>query len=132
MVNCLQGRKKLPERKWVLPSWFGWTADIISLSYISLTTVLFVFPPVLPVTGSNMSASYVNSAPIYICILTRLTDYCIVAFAIIVAISLFQWIIDGRKNFTGPRVNLVSGQVIGENVTEIESVQEVAPPSKEA
>ncbi|KAM0445046.1 hypothetical protein ACHAO4_010026 [Trichoderma viride] len=113
MVNCLQGRKKLPERKWVLPSWFGWTADIISLSYISLTTVLFVFPPVLPVTGSNM-------------------NYCIVAFAIIVAISLFQWIIDGRKNFTGPRVNLVSGQVVGENVTEVESVQEVAPLSKEA
>ncbi|KAM0512152.1 hypothetical protein ACHAPE_009202 [Trichoderma viride] len=113
MVNCLQGRKKLPERKWVLPSWFGWTADIISLSYISLTTVLFVFPPVLPVTGSNM-------------------NYCIVAFAIIIAISLFQWIIDGRKNFTGPRVNLVSGQVIGENVTEVESVQEVAPVSKEA
>ncbi|KAL9480983.1 hypothetical protein ACSS6W_005769 [Trichoderma asperelloides] len=113
MVNCLQGRKKLPERKWVLPSWFGWTADIISLSYIALTTVLFVFPPVLPVTGSNM-------------------NYCIVAFAIIIAISLFQWIIDGRKNFTGPRVNLVSGQVMGENITEIESVQEVAPTSKEA
>ncbi|KAH6608253.1 amino acid permease [Trichoderma cornu-damae] len=112
-VNCLQGRRKLPERKWVLPSWFGWTADIISLSYIALTTVLFVFPPVVPVTGSNM-------------------NYCIVAFAIIIAISLFQWIIDGRKNFTGPRVNLVSGQVVGENFTEITSVAEVAPASKEA
>lgn len=54
-VNCLQGRRRLPERKWVLPSWFGWTADVIALSYIGLTTVLFVFPPVLPVTGSNMS-----------------------------------------------------------------------------
>ncbi|KAL6824596.1 amino acid/polyamine transporter I [Trichoderma sp. SZMC 28015] len=112
-VNCLQGRRKLPERKWVLPSWFGWTADIISLSYIALTTVLFVFPPVLPVTGSNM-------------------NYCIVAFAIIIAISLFQWIIDGRKNFTGPRVNLVSGQVMGENVTEITSVEEVSGGNKEA
>lgn len=118
----------------MLPSWFGWTADIISLSYISLTTVLFVFPPVLPVTGSNMSESYTNPiqcryAQIY---QLALIDYCIVAFAIIIAISLFQWIIDGRKNFTGPRVNLVSGQVIGENVTEVESVQEVAPLSKEA
>ncbi|KAL7792845.1 amino acid/polyamine transporter I [Trichoderma afarasin] len=112
-VNCLQGRRKLPERKWVLPSWFGWTADIISLTYIALTTVLFVFPPVLPVTGSNM-------------------NYCIVAFAIIIAISLFQWIIDGRKNFTGPRVNLVSGQVMGENVTEITSVEEVSGGNKEA
>ncbi|KAK4076977.1 uncharacterized protein Triagg1_3944 [Trichoderma aggressivum f. europaeum] len=112
-VNCLQGRRKLPERKWVLPSWFGWTADIISLSYIALTTVLFVFPPILPVTGSNM-------------------NYCIVAFAIIIAISLFQWIVDGRKNFTGPRVNLVSGQVMGENVTEITSVEEVSGGNKEA
>lgn len=33
-------------------------------------------------------------------------DYCIAAFAIILIISVFQWIIDGRKNFTGPRVNL--------------------------
>lgn len=33
-------------------------------------------------------------------------DYCIAAFAVIVIISVFQWIVDGRKNFTGPRVNL--------------------------
>lgn len=61
-----------------------------------------------------------------------LVDYCIVAFAIIIAVSLFQWVIDGRKNFTGPRVNLVSGQVIGENVTEVASVEEVSAGSKEA
>lgn len=54
-VNCLRGRKTLPERYWNLPPWFGWTADIISLAYISLTTVLFIFPPNLPVTGDNMS-----------------------------------------------------------------------------
>ncbi|KID99667.1 gaba permease, partial [Metarhizium majus ARSEF 297] len=87
-VNFIQGRNALPDRKWKLPRWFGWTADCISLSYISLTTVLFLFPPGLPVTGSNM-------------------NYCIVAFAIIITISVFQWIVDGRKNFTGPRVNLV-------------------------
>jgi choline transport protein len=36
------------------------------------------------------------------------TDYCIVAFAIIIIISTVQWFVDGRKNFTGPRhdVNL--------------------------
>lgn len=37
---------------------------------------------------------------------TDSADYCIAAFAIIVIISVFQWIVDGRKNFTGPRVNL--------------------------
>ncbi|TWU75934.1 hypothetical protein ED733_006329 [Metarhizium rileyi] len=88
-VNFLQGRNALPDRKWKLPRWLGWLADCISLSYISLTTVLFLFPPGLPVTGSNM-------------------NYCIVAFAIIITISVFQWIIDGRKNFTGPRVNLIA------------------------
>ncbi|UNI17727.1 hypothetical protein JDV02_004048 [Purpureocillium takamizusanense] len=95
-VNCLQGRNTLPERKWRLPNWLGWTADIISLAYISLTTVLFLFPPGLPVTGTNM-------------------NYCVVAFAIIVIISVIQWIVDGRKNFTGPRVNLVPAEGVHED-----------------
>ncbi|KAK2589683.1 hypothetical protein QQS21_012638 [Conoideocrella luteorostrata] len=108
-VNFLRGRNTLPDRKWKLPSWFGWTADCISLSYIALTTVLFLFPPGLPVTGSNMSqlarlTGLESSHPL----LTVLSDYCVVAFAIIIIISAFQWVVDGRKNFTGPRVNLVA------------------------
>lgn len=85
-VNCLQGRKTLPDRHWKLPAWLGWTCDTIALSYIAITTVLFVFPPERHVTGSNM-------------------NYCIVAFAIILAISIFQWVVDGRKNYTGPRID---------------------------
>lgn len=54
-VNCLQGRTSLPEREWRLPGWLGWTVDLIALAYISLTTVLFLFPPVRQVTASNMS-----------------------------------------------------------------------------
>lgn len=57
-VNCFQGRKALPERDWQLPSWLGWISDLVGLSYIVLTTVLFVFPPELPVTGSNMSKCF--------------------------------------------------------------------------
>jgi choline transport protein len=49
--------------------------------------VLFVFPPELPVTGSNM-------------------NYCIVAFAIVIIISTIQWFIDGRKNFKGPHIDV--------------------------
>ncbi|KAJ5722217.1 hypothetical protein N7488_000252, partial [Penicillium malachiteum] len=86
-INCLQGRNALPERSWKLPSLVGWIADIVSLSYIALTTVLFVFPPSSTVTGSSM-------------------NYCIAAFAVIIIISVFQWIVDGRKNFTGPRIDL--------------------------
>lgn len=36
----------------------------------------------------------------------RSTDYCVVAFGIVLIISLLQWVVDGRKNFTGPRVSL--------------------------
>lgn len=48
---------------------------------------------------------------------TDSTDYCIVAFAIIVIISVFQWIVDGRKNFTGPRVNM-TGETVAVQVAE--------------
>lgn len=45
-------------------------------------------------------------------------NYCIVAFAIVVIISLIQWIVDGRKNYKGPQLDvnaLVNGQVEGLN-----------------
>ncbi|KAJ6113388.1 hypothetical protein N7523_006705 [Penicillium sp. IBT 18751x] len=87
LVNCLQGRNALPERKWKLPRAVGWFCDIVSLAYIILTTVLFVFPPSRTVTGSSM-------------------NYCIAAFAVIILISVFQWFVDGRKNYTGPRIDL--------------------------
>ncbi|KAI9042392.1 GABA permease GabA [Aspergillus affinis] len=86
-VNCLRGRNILPDRYWKVPSVLGWVIDMISLSYIALTTVLFLFPPGRTVTGSSM-------------------NYCIVAFAIIVTVSVVQWIVDGRKNFKGPRVEV--------------------------
>lgn len=86
-INCLQGRKKLPPRAFVLPNWFAWFANLLGIAYVIVTTVLFVFPPDLPVTGSNM-------------------NYCIVAFAIILIISSVQWFVDGRKTFIGPRVGM--------------------------
>ncbi|KAF2194654.1 amino acid permease [Zopfia rhizophila CBS 207.26] len=86
-VNCLQRRKKLPPRPFVLPSAFAWFANLLGIVYVLITSVLFVFPPELPVTGSNM-------------------NYCIVAFAIIIIISTAQWFVDGRKNFTGPRTDM--------------------------
>ena len=74
-------------RPFVLPEWFAWTANIMGVAYVILTTVLFVFPPELPVTGSSM-------------------NYCIVAFAIVFIISAITWIFDGRKNYTGPQVEI--------------------------
>ncbi|KAJ5783973.1 uncharacterized protein N7518_009650 [Penicillium psychrosexuale] len=100
-INCLQGRKSLPERKWKLPNAVGWFVDIVALSYIALTTVLFVFPPSSTVTGSSM-------------------NYCIAAFAVIIIISVFQWFVDGSKNFTGPRADILDAL---DTVPTIEEVQ---------
>lgn len=85
-------RTKLPTRSFTLSSWLGWTANIIGLVYTVVTTVLFLFPPALPVNGTSMNC-------------------CIVAFAIIVLISLFQWVVDGRKNYQGPRMTIEEYQV---------------------
>lgn len=54
-VHVCRGRNLLPERAFALPNWLGWLANLIGLAYAIVTTVLFVFPPELPVTGSNMS-----------------------------------------------------------------------------
>ncbi|KAJ6178566.1 hypothetical protein N7519_009027 [Penicillium mononematosum] len=86
-VNCCRGRRMLPERSFVLPEILGWTLNIVSLIYIALTTVLFLFPPELPATGSNM-------------------NYCVAAFGIVFVISVIQWFVDGRKNFVGPRIQV--------------------------
>ncbi|KAJ5885011.1 hypothetical protein N7495_009521 [Penicillium taxi] len=90
-VNVMRGRKTLPDRAFTLPNWFGWIINIISLVYIVLTTVLFLFPPDLPVTGSNM-------------------NYCVVVLAIVVIISSLTWVFDGRKNYSGPTLE-IEGQI---------------------
>ncbi len=32
-------------------------------------------------------------------------NYCIVAFAIVLIISVIQWFVDGRKNYKGPHID---------------------------
>lgn len=110
-MNMLYLRRKLPPRPFAMPEWLGWMANVlgvgmyqplskptklnltqITLAYTILTTVLFLFPPARPVSGSNM-------------------NYCIVAFGIIILISGLQWIFDGRKNYTGPRITVDEGVV---------------------
>ena len=87
-ISILRGRKMLPAtRHFKLPEPVGWTVNIVGVLYTILTTVLFVFPPELPVTGPNM-------------------NYCVVAFAVVVIVSLIQWVVDGRKNYSGPKVDI--------------------------
>ncbi|EKG12412.1 Amino acid/polyamine transporter I [Macrophomina phaseolina MS6] len=98
-INCLRGRRMLPPRSFTMPEPLAWFANLLGIAYVILTTVLFVFPPELPVSGSSM-------------------NYCIVVFAIVIIISMITWIFDGRKNFHGPRIDeglevLDSGKVDG-------------------
>ncbi|KAI1497956.1 amino acid/polyamine transporter I [Biscogniauxia marginata] len=97
-INVLRGRKMLPPtRAFKLPELLGWTANIVGIAWTILTTVLFVFPPELPVDSSNM-------------------NYCIVAFGVILLIAGVTWIFDGRNNYKGPHVDiegLLQGKVEG-------------------
>ncbi|KAH7401278.1 amino acid/polyamine transporter I [Pyrenochaeta sp. MPI-SDFR-AT-0127] len=86
-INVCRGRKMLGPRAFVLPNAVGWAANLLGIIYTAITTVLFLFPPAIPVTATSM-------------------NYCVVAFGIILFISTFQWIVDGRKNFTGPRTDM--------------------------
>ncbi|PHH89910.1 hypothetical protein CDD83_4973 [Cordyceps sp. RAO-2017] len=97
-VHLLRGRDLLPDsRSFKLPKPLGWAANIVGILWTILTTVLFVFPPRLPVTASNM-------------------NYCIVAFGVILLIAGLTWIFDGRKNYKGPKIDvqgLLDGKVEG-------------------
>ncbi|KAM4065974.1 amino acid permease [Hirsutella rhossiliensis] len=113
-INVLRGRKMLPEnRSFKLPEALGWTVNLVGILWTILTTVLFVFPPKVPVTASNM-------------------NYCIVAFGIILLIAVLTWILDGRKHYKGPKLDvqgLVEGKVEG---IEGDAAQPAALPSNKA
>jgi len=97
-LHLVRGKGMLPEtRAFRLPGWFAWGADVLGVVYVVVTTVLFMFPPALPVTGSNM-------------------NYCVVAFAVVLVVSSVQWFVDGRKNFSGPKIEVVGD---GERMAEM-------------
>ncbi|KAI0377383.1 amino acid transporter [Hypomontagnella monticulosa] len=98
LINVLRGRKMLPPRRaFRLPEPLGWIMNLVGIAWTILTTVLFVFPPEIPVTSANM-------------------NYCIVAFGVILMIAGLTWIFDGRKHYKGPHINvegLEKGKVDG-------------------
>ncbi|KAG6000255.1 hypothetical protein E4U21_005632 [Claviceps maximensis] len=99
-INVLRGRIMLPEdRSFKLPGAWGWVINIIGILWTILTTILFVFPPNIPVTANNM-------------------NYCIVAFGIMLVIAGATWILNGRKHYKGPHVDvqaLMDHQIQGED-----------------
>ncbi|KAK3325134.1 amino acid/polyamine transporter I [Apodospora peruviana] len=110
-INILRGRKMLPPTKvFKLPEWLGWIVNLVGIAWTILTTVLFVFPPELPVTSANM-------------------NYCIVAFGVILLISGATWVLDGRKHYKSPHLGLdVDGMING----KIEGMQPLQHDSDSA
>ncbi|TKX25823.1 putative choline transport protein [Elsinoe australis] len=99
-INICYGRKALPkDRPFILPGPLGWICNIVGVVYVIVTTILFLFPPVLPVTGSSM-------------------NYCIVAFGIVLIIAVVQWFVDGRKNYTGPVVEMEDNVLVAPQTNE--------------
>lgn len=84
----------------------------IGIAWALLTTVLFVFPPEIPTTSSNM-------------------NYAIVAFGIMLLIAGTTWVVDGRKNYKGPQLDiqgLLSGQVDGIDPTTAGDISKEGKP----
>jgi amino acid transporter len=96
-VLVCRGRSILPqERQFRMGNLVGWISNIVSLIFIAFTTILFLLPPQIPVTPSNM-------------------NYTIVVFGILFIVALLQWILDGRKNYHGPHVSVLGGNVQTKN-----------------
>jgi amino acid transporter len=92
-VLVCRGRSILPqERQFRMRNIVGWISNIVSLIFTGFTTILFLFPPQIPVTLCNM-------------------NYTVVAFGIIFIVALLQWILDGRKNYHGPHISVLGGDV---------------------
>ncbi|KAK4630932.1 hypothetical protein CLAFUW4_03143 [Fulvia fulva] len=51
-------------------------------------------------------------------------NYCIVAFAIVFIISMITWIFDGRKNYTGPKVEMDDDVLVATQTVESSSSPE--------
>ena len=69
---------------------WGWVLNLIGAVFLLFASITFNFPGIAPVTAQNM-------------------NYTSAAIGIIGLISLVTWVLDGRKNFTGPRIG--SGEV---------------------
>ncbi|OAQ98965.1 hypothetical protein LLEC1_00595 [Akanthomyces lecanii] len=94
-INCLRLRRALPEdRSFKLTGVTGWVLNMVGIFWTILTTVLFLFPPGIPTTASNM-------------------NYCIAAFAIMFLVAGATWVVGGSKHYRGPLVALESAFIDG-------------------
>lgn len=67
---------------------FGPICNVVGLAFTAVTTVFFLFPPALPVTGNSM-------------------NYSVVVVGIVGIVSTVTWF-SGSKNFKGPQADLAA------------------------
>lgn len=80
--NMAYRRRALPPGPFHMKGIVGWAANIIGLSYVLLTTVLFLFPAERHPDASSM-------------------NYSVVAFAILILLCMGWWLVSARHTFTG-------------------------------
>jgi choline transport protein len=73
-----------PPPKFNLGPVLGLITNISGLIFAVFTTIFFLFPPEYPATASSM-------------------NYAIAVFGIVGLVSVVTWLVDGRKNFQGPK-----------------------------
>ncbi len=89
-LHLLHGRKSLrqqPEhiasRLRLGPTW-GPIVNVCAIGYILLTSVFFLFPPVIPVVSASMM------------------NYAVVVLAVVVLFAVINWFLYARRTFRGP------------------------------
>ncbi|KAL9618658.1 MAG: hypothetical protein Q9160_006625 [Pyrenula sp. 1 TL-2023] len=85
------GHTKVLPGPYTLGRWGIWL-NLIGFIFLLFAAITFNFPSVAPVDSENM-------------------NYCSAAIGVIGLISLVTWIVDGRKNFTGPETGVVNATV---------------------
>lgn len=84
LVSLVRGRKAVKHSTFSLGK-FGFIINLITVVWIMLAIILFCMPTSIPVTPVSM-------------------NYASVVFVFFAAVSVFWYIVRGRKSFTGPPV----------------------------
>ncbi|BGP17412.1 hypothetical protein JCM10213v2_005444 [Rhodosporidiobolus nylandii] len=103
--------ESFPEPTWTLGPILGPFANVVALAFTALTTVFFVFPPELPVTGSNMKCAafllpYSLSFPLTFCFpppSCSPLSYAVAVLGLVLLMATLTWFLQSRKDFVGPR-----------------------------
>ncbi|TXT07291.1 hypothetical protein VHUM_03461 [Vanrija humicola] len=74
-----------PAREHIIWSLGRWRRVVngVALVFVTVTSVIFIFPPAIPVTGASM-------------------NYVIVVVGVVLLFSALTWIFHGRKHYKGP------------------------------